>query len=460
MTEITASADPIARKTDNERLKEIAATVLAKARSHGADAADAIILEAESTSASCRMGAIEDIERSESRDLGLRVFVGQSVASVSSTSFDPSDLEKMAERAVAMARVAPPDPHGGLADPDALAVNPPDLDLFDGRHVSAIELNELARRAEDSALAVEGITNSLGAGAACGVSGVVLATSHGFVGSYCSSSFSVSCSVVAGTGTEMERDYDYSQAIHFDDLGAPEDIGRIAGKRTVRRLNPRKKPSQNVPVVYDRRVSGGMVSHLSSAVNGASIARGTSFLKEKMGERIFAPGISIMDEPHRVRGLRSKPFDAEGVGNTQLSLVENGTLKSWLLDSRTSRQLGLGNNGRASRGIGGPPSPSATNLYMTPGSTGFEDLLADIGEGLYITDLIGMGVNGINGDYSRGAAGFWIENGEIAYPVSEITVAGNLNDMFANLTAADDLEFRYGVNAPTLRIEGMTVAGT
>ena len=460
MTENTVSEDPAPQDADNERLKEIAATVLAKARSHGADAADAIILEAESTSASCRMGAVEDIERSESRDLGLRVFVGQSVASVSSTSFDPSDLDAMAERAVAMARVAPPDPYGGLADQETLAKSHPDLDLFDDHHVSAIELNELAKRAEDAALAVDGITNSLGAGAATGVSGIVLATSHGFLGSYRSSSFSVSCSVVAGSGTEMERDYDYSQALHFSDLDAPEDIGRIAAKRTVQRLNPRKKPSQNVPVVYDRRVSGGMVSHLSSAINGSSIARGTSFLKDKMGESIFASEVSIVDEPHRVRGLRSKPFDAEGVGNTPLRLVENGQLKSWLLDSRTSRQLELENNGRASRGIGGPPSPSATNLYMTAGSVSFENLLADIDEGLYITDLIGMGVNGINGDYSRGAAGFWIENGEIAYPVSEITVAGNLNDMFANLTAADDLEFRYGVNAPTLRIEGMTVAGT
>ncbi len=460
MTDNTVSDDHTSQNNDNERLKQIADSVLAKARAQGADAADAIILESESTSASCRMGSVEDIERSESRDLGLRVFVGQSVASVSSTSFDDAGLDAMAERAVAMARAAPPDPFGGLADPEALATDHKDLDLFDDHHVSATALNELAKRAEDSALAVDGITNSLGAGAACGVSGIVLATSHGFIGSYRSSSYSVSCSVVAGSGTEMERDYDYSQAIHFDDLGNPEDIGRSAAERTIRRLNPQKKPSQNVPVVYDRRVSGGMVSHLSGAINGASIARGTSFLKDRMGERIFAPDISIMDEPHRIRGLRSKPFDAEGVRNAPLTLVEDGTLKTWLLDSRTSRQLELENNGRASRGIGGPPSPSATNLYMKPGTLSFDELLADIKEGLYITDLIGMGVNGINGDYSRGAAGFWIENGALVYPVSEITVAGNLNDMFAHLTAASDLEFRYGVNAPTLRIEGMTVAGT
>ncbi|MCF8470924.1 MAG: TldD/PmbA family protein, partial [Parvibaculum sp.] len=297
-------------------------------------------------------------------------------------------------------------------------------------------------------------------GASWGRSGVALATSAGFAGSYAGTAWSFSCSVLAGDGTTMERDYDFSSARHGSDLASATHIGRMAGEKAVRRLHPRKVKSQSVPIVFDPRVSGGVIGHFANAISGAAIARGTSFLKSELEKPVFASGISIIDDPHMIRGLRSKPFDGEGVKNSRLQLIEDGRLTTWLLDTASARQLGLTTTGRAARGTGGPPSPSTTNLYMEAGCLSVRDLLAGIKQGLYITEMIGMGINGVTGDYSRGASGFWIENGEIAYPVSEITVAGNLKDMFLNLTPADDLEFRYGTNAPTLRIEGMTVAGT
>jgi PmbA protein len=258
----------------------------------------------------------------------------------------------------------------------------------------------------------------------------------------------------------MERDYDYSSARHGGDLGDPQAVGRSAAERTLKRLNPRKVKSQSVPVVYDPRVSNSIVGHFAGAINGISIARGTSFLKAKMGQRIFPEGTRIVDDPHLVRGIRSKPFDGEGVANRAMNLIEDGVLKTWLLDSASARQLGLTPTGHAARGTGGPPSPSTSNLYLVPGKETPEQLISDIAEGFYVTELIGMGVNGVTGDYSRGAAGFWIENGKIAYPVSEITIASNLNDMFMRLRPANDLIFKYGTNAPTLRIEGMTIAGS
>ncbi len=445
---------------DNSKLEEIAAAALDRAQAHGADAADAIIVESVATSATCRMGALEDIERSEGRDLGLRVFVGKRQASVSSSDFSPDHLDQLAERAVDMARVAPEDQYAGLAGIDDLAATFPDLDLYDGREIDADTLRAMAGESEAAALEVDGISNSLGASASTGMSGMVLATTKGFAGHYRSSSYGLSCSVVAGEGTAMERDYEFSRKLHFEDLMPAAEVGRTAADRTIRRLNPRKIASQSLPVVYDPRVSGGLLGHFVSAISGAAIARGTSFLKDSLDQKIFADGISIIDDPHRKRGLRSKPFDGEGVTNNRLELVSDGVLTQWLLDTGTARQLDLKTNGRAARGIGGPPSPSATNLHIAPGSRSRDELLGSIEQGIYVTDLIGMGVNGVTGDYSRGAAGFWIENGELAYPVSEITIAGNLKDMYASLTPASDLEFRYGINAPTILIEGMTVAGS
>jgi PmbA protein len=265
--------------------------------------------------------------------------------------------------------------------------------------------------------------------------------------------------VLAGGSDGMERDYDYSSAVYAADLRSPEDIGRSAGERTVKRLGARKMPTGKLPVVFDPRVSGGLLGHLAGAINGASIARGGSFLKDKMGQQVLPKGFTVIDDPHRQRGLRSKPCDGEGLANQRRAFIEDGVLTSWVLDLRSARQLGLESTGHASRGTGGPPSPSITNFYLEPGKLSRQELIADIKQGFYVVELIGMGVNGVTGDYSRGAAGYWIENGEITFPVNEMTVAGNLKDMFLNLIAADDLVFRTGVDAPTLRIEGMTLAG-
>jgi len=434
--------------------------LLAKAKRLGAEAADAVVFGSVSSSVSYRLGKLEEVERSESSDLGLRVFIGKRQAAVASTDFSERTLDQLAERAVAMARTTPEDPYCGLAPRELLAKTWPSLDLEDSNEPSSERLVELAKNCEGAAREVKGITNSEGASAGWGRGAVALATSEGFAGSYASTSVSVSVSVLAGEGTHMERDYDFSSARYVADLADPQAVGRSAAERTLKRLNPRKVSTQSVPVIYDPRVSNSIVGHLAGAINGISIARGTSFLKDKMGQRIFAAGIRIVDDPHIVRGVRSKPFDGEGVANRAMNLIEDGELKTWLLDSASARQLGLTTTGHAARGTGGPPSPSVSNLYLVPGTATPEDLIGDIKQGFYVNELIGMGVNGVTGDYSRGAAGFWIENGKLAYPVSEVTIAGNLNSMFAHVIPANDLVFKYGTNAPTLRIDGMTVAGS
>ena len=434
-------------------------TLLSAARRQGADAADALLIENVSSSVSYRLGRLEDIERSESADLGLRVFVGSRVAFVSSSDFSDEAVAALPGRALAMARLAPEDKFAGLAPPELLARAIPELDLEDATEPSAETLVNRARDAEQAGLAVTGVTNSEGGGASFSRSAIALATSTGFFGRYAGTSHSVGVAVLAGEGTGMERDYDQASARHAGDLKSAEEIGRSAGEKAVRRLNPRKVKSQTVPVVFDPREAGGLLGHLASAISGASVARGTSFLRERMGTAVFAPHVTIIDDPHRRRGLRSKPFDGEGVANARRPLVDQGVLSSWLLDCASARQLGLTTTGHAARGTGGPPMPAATNLYMEAGALSPDELIGDIKQGFYVTELMGMGVNGITGDYSRGAAGFWIENGKIAYPVSEVTIAGNLKDMFRQLTPASDLEFRYGTNAPTCRIEGMTIAG-
>jgi PmbA protein len=358
-----------------------------------------------------------------------------------------------------MARAAPEDPFAGLADQAQLAGDIPDLDLLDPDLPSVALLEERARRAESAALAVAGVTKSGGASASAGIGGMVLVTSQGFRGAYLHSGQSVAMTAIAGEGTAMERDYDYSSVLHGADLDAPEKVGRTAGERTVERLNPRKVETKRVPVVFDRRVAGSLVGHLAGAINGSAVARKTSFLKDKLGERLFGSGIDIIDDPLRRRGLRSRPFDAEGVASRPLAVVEDGVLASWLLDSATARELGFATNGHAQRGVSSTPAPGPSNLHLSAGADTPEALMADIAEGFYVTDLIGMGVNQVTGDYSRGASGFWIENGRRSYPVSEVTIAGNLVEMFRALLPANDLEFRFGTNAPTLRVEGLTVAG-
>ncbi|EDP61296.1 Peptidase U62, modulator of DNA gyrase [alpha proteobacterium BAL199] len=447
--------------TDNAAIDPLSLLddLLSRARRAGADSADALFARGVAQSASQRLGKPEAVERSEGRDIELRVFVGRQQAVVSSTDFGSDALDELVVRALAMAKAAPEDKYAGIADPDAIARQWPSIEMYDPTEPSAEALVERARAAEEAARSVAGVTNSEGAEASYGSTEVALAASNGFAGGYRRSSFSIAASVVAGTGQKMERDYDYTAAVFDADLEDAATIGRRAGERAVRRLNPRRPKTATLPVVYDPRAGRSVLGHLASAINGVSIARGTSFLKNAMGEALFAPGIRILDDPHRPRGQRSKPFDGEGLPTTPRAMVDGGCLASWFLDLSTGRQLGLSSTGHAGRGSGSPPSPGATNLYLEPGTVSRDALIADIERGFYVTELMGSTVNLVTGDYSRGASGFWIENGEITFPVSEMTIAGHLRDIFRTLTPADDLVFKYGMDVPTIRVEGLMVAG-
>jgi PmbA protein len=412
-----------------------------------------------SLSVARRLGKIEQLERAEGFDLGLRVFVGKRQAIVSTTDADPRGFAQLAERAVAMARVVPEDPFGGLAERPDRPRDAAALDLLDAAEPTAEALLARAAEAEEAALAVKGITNSEGADAGFGRVEIALVASNGFAGAYARSSHSLSVTAVAGQGTGMERDYEWSSAVHLSDLDDPAAMGRRAAEKTVARLNPVRPRTARLPVVFDPRVSASMLGHLVGAINGAAVARGTSFLRDRLGQQVLAKGLTVRDDPTRRRGLRSRPFDGEGMAGEPRAIVEDGVLTTWILDWRSARQLGLASTGHASRGTGGPPGPAPTNLWLEPGSLTPQALMADIAEGLYVTDLIGMGVNGVTGDYSRGVAGFMIRNGALAEAVSEITIAGNLKEMFLNMAAANDLTFKRGSDAPTLRIEGLTLAG-
>ena len=438
---------------------ELLADLIEAAKGAGADAADTVLVENTSLSLAQRLGEPESLERAESTDVGLRVFIGHRQAIVSTSDLRPPALEQIVTQSLAMAKNVPEDPYCGIAEPKLLMMSPPDLDLCDPVDVTPETLKDWARRAEDAARAVPGVTNSEGAEASWSRTRIALMTSNGFAQTYERGRVGLAASVIAGEGTGMERDYEFSSAVYAEDLLNPEDIGRAAGEKAVKRLNPRKMPTAQVPVIYDPRAGKSLIGHLASAINGQGIARGTSFLKDSLNQRLFPEAIQIIDDPHRRRGLGSRPFDGEGVAAERLTLIDQGVLTTWLLDLRSAQQLSLKTNGRAARGVSSPPSPSTTNLYLEAGTQTPAALMADISSGFYVTELIGMGVNTITGDYSRGASGFWIENGVLAYPVSEVTIASNLKDMFASLVAANDLEFRYGTDAPTLRIEGMTVAG-
>jgi PmbA protein len=444
---------------DQTALLTLAQRLVEAARRAGADAADAIAVRGVSQGVEVRDGRVEESERSEGDDVGLRVLVGRRQAVVSTNDISGDGVAKLAERAVAMARVAPDDRYVGLADPSLLAHDFPDLDMLDPVTPSVAELERRAVEAEAAGLAVKGVTKSGGASASAGIGGMVLVTSTGFNGAYLRSSHGISMTAIVGDGTAMERDYDYTSAQHASDLASPESVGRKAGQRAVARANPRKVETCKVPVVYDPRVSNSLVGHLIGAANGASVARKTSFLKDRLGQQLFSKNIRIIDDPLRLRGLRSQPFDAEGVAVRKFAVIDEGVLTSWLLDSATARELGMVTTGHAQRGVSSSPSPGSYNLHLEAGEPTPAELISDIKQGFYVTDLIGSGVNGVTGDYSRGASGFWIENGEISYAVSEVTIAGHLIEMFKSLTPANDLEFRYGVNAPTLRIEGLTIGG-
>jgi PmbA protein len=406
-----------------------------------------------------RLGALERLEREESQDIGLRVLLGKKQAFVSSTDASSEALDELVTRALAMARSVPEDAYCGLAEPEQLARDIPEIEVYDPSEPATEVLIERAKLCEEAARAVTGVTNSEGAEAGWSSSRIALAASNGFSGGYAISRHSMGVSVLAGEGLKMERDYEFSSRTHGADLEDPAEIGRRAGERAVKRLGSRKAATGRFPVIYDPRVSAGLLGHLAGAISGPAVARGTSFLKDKMGEAIFADSIVIVDDPHRPRGLRSKPFDGEGIANSRRNVIEHGCLTTWIMSLSSARQLGLESTGHAARGTSGPPGPSVSNLYMEPGTASAAELMADIAQGFYVNEMMGMGVNTVTGDYSRGASGFWIENGELTHPVSEVTVAGNLKDMFLALTPADDLKFRYGTDAPTLRIDAMTVAG-
>ena len=450
---------PTSSLLDLTVLTDRAERLVKAARAAGADAADAVAVRSMSLAIEVRDGKVEESERAEGDDLGLRVLVGSRQAVVSTNDAAENGSEALAARAVAMARAAPEDEFAGLADPGLLAHDFPDLDLVDPEPPTVQGLEAQARAAEQAGLAVKGVSKSGGASASGGIGGMVLVTSHGFRGAYLGSSHGLSMTAIAGEGTGMERDYDYSSVLHAADLERPEKIGRSAGERAVARLNPRKVSTRKVPVIFDPRVAGTLVSHLANAANGASVARRTSFLRDKMGAKLFANGTRIVDDPLRKRGLRSRPFDGEGVACKKLALVDDGVLSSWLLDSSTARELGLVTTGHAHRSASSMPSPGPSNLHLEPGRLSPDELIAGINDGFYVTDLIGVGVSMVTGDYSRGASGFWIENGNRTYPVSEVTIAGHLFEIFSTLTPANDLQFRYSTNAPTVRIEGLTVAG-
>lgn len=440
--------------------RDRAADIVQRAIAAGADAADAVFAADASLEVSVRLGQLEDVGRSESEELGLRVFVGQRSASVSTSDLSNEATGALVERAVAMAREAPEDRWSGLAPKERLMRGaPPLLDLDDGAEVSPSELRDVASTAEEAARAVPGVSNSEGGGAGSSRSVWALATSHGFAGAYAATGHSVSASVLAGSaGAGMVRDYAHHSARRRQHLESPEIVGQRAGERAVARVDPGRLESGAMPVVYDPRVGASLLGHLAGAISGQAITRRTSFLLEALGTRVFSPGITIRDDPHRPHGLRSRPFDGEGLPVSPRAIIEDGMLEAWLLDSASARQLGLEPTGHAARGVGGSPGVSTSNLYLEAGGVPVSTLIADIASGVYITELIGQGVNGVTGDYSRGAAGFRIEGGEIAGPVAEFTIAGNLRDMFLNLVPANDLEFRFGTNVPTCRIEGMTVA--
>ncbi|KQR87516.1 TldD/PmbA family protein [Sphingomonas sp. Leaf343] len=443
-----------------DQARDRAADIVARARSAGADAADAVFAADAALEVSVRLGKLEDVGRSESAELGLRVFVGRRSASVSTSDLTPDSMQTLVERAVAMAREAPEDEWAGLAPAERLLHGaPPLLDLADHDDPAPERLRDLALAAEEAARAVAGVTNSEGGGASGSRSVWALATSTGFAGSYAATGYGLSASVLAGDAAAgMQRDYAHHGARHLRHLDAPDAIGRAAGERAVARLNPGRLASGAMPVVFDPRVGSSLLGHLIGAIGGSSITRRTSFLLDALGTRILPHGLSVRDDPHRPHGLRSRPFDGEGLPVSPTAIVEDGVLETWLLDSASARQLGLEPTGHASRGIGGGPGVTTSNTYLDGGKLPVETLIGDIADGVYVTELIGQGVNGVTGDYSRGAAGFRIVGGEIAGPVAEFTIAGNLKDMYANLTAANDLKFRYGTNVPTVRVDGMTVA--
>jgi PmbA protein len=441
---------------DAALLEEMVATALAA----GADAAEAVSAERQALSVSVRLGALEEVEREEARDLGVRVFIGQRQASVSGSNLAPDARKRLVERAVAMARLAPEDRFAGLAPKDRLARGPfPELELFDSAEPSAEALEEIGRTAEDVMRQVEGVTNSEGGAGTWSASRYRMVTSTGFSGGYDVSSFSLYASAIAGDGETMERAGEGRSTRWRGDLPSPQEIGREAGQRAVERLGARKIPSTVAPVIFERKIAASLLGPLINAIAGPAIARGVSFLKDRLGQPVFSPAMTITDEPHRVRGLGSAPYDDEGVANRERAIVDKGVLTTWLLNTASARQLGLETTGHAARGLAGPPGVGVSNLTVQPGARDLAGLMADAGKGLLITAMFGPSLNANTGDWSAGVSGFWFENGEVAYPVNEITVAGNLVEIYGRITPGADLELRNASNAPSLLVDSLAIAG-
>lgn len=441
-----------------EAARRIAESLIERGIVAGATAADALYAGDRSSGVQVRLGEIDSVSRSEGEQIGLRLFVGQRSATVASSDLSDEALGVLVERCLAMAREAPEDPFAGLAPSELLQDGEvPFLDGDDRQEPDPAQLRTRALEAEKASLAVQGVTNSSGAGASASASTIALATSGGFSGAYRTTGHGCSAAVIAGEGATMQRDHSWHSAHHLSDLESAADIGRRAGVRAVARLNPTRPKPGKYPVLFDPRVSSTLIGHFAGAIGGSSIARKTSFLQDKLGERIFAEGVWIVDDPLRLRGLRSRPFDGEGVRVSRQELVAGGVLKTWIAESASARQLGIAPTGHAARGVGGSPGASPSNLYLEPGKRSRAELLAAFPEAVLIIELIGQGVNPVTGDYSRGAVGFMVRGGEIAEPVAEITIASNLIDMFATLEPGSDLEFRRGVDAPTLLVPEMTV---
>ena len=444
-------------------LSDLTQHMLDAAKAAGADQADAVASQGASISIDVRNGSLEHAERSEGVDIGLRVFVGQRSAIVSGSDVRPATIATMAERAVAMAKEAPEDPYSRLAHGAELSLEHVQLDLEmadASPEPTAAALEEDARRAEATAMAVQGVTQMDAAGAGYSSSNVFLATSNGFSGGVAYTGRSTSAVAIAGTGTGMERDYDTDTRIFQSDLRSPEEIGTQAGQRAVERLHPQKPKTGSYPIIFDERISSSLIGHLLAATNGAMIARGSSWAKDLLGEQILPAGLSLIEDPHRARVNGSRAFDGEGLATSKRTIVDNGVLTGWTLDLASAQKLGLQSTGNATRGVSSAPSPSSWNVELTQGQKTKQDLIRDMGRGLLITSMIGSTINPNTGDYSRGASGFWIENGEIAYPVSELTVAGNLRDMLRRIIPANDARTHLSRVVPSLLIEGMTLAGS
>lgn len=442
-----------------EQARKTAQSLVEQALGSGADAADAVYVGSESQSVQVRLGELEHVDRSEGEELGLRVFVGQRSASVASSDFSTEALRELVTRVLAMAREAPEDAFAGLAPADLLERGTlPDIEAEDREQDDPQSLHRRALEAERASLAVAGVTNSTGASAGSSAGTMALATSTGFSAAYRSTGHSVSAGVIAGEGATMQRDSAWHGARHLEDLDAAEGIGRLAGERAVARLNPARPKPGRYPILFDPRVAGSLLTHFAASITGGAVARKSSFLQNKLGERVFADNVTIVDDPLRVRGLRSRPFDGEGVRVARQDLVSGGILRTWTAESASARQLGIQPTGHAVRGASGAPGAGPTNMFVEAGSRSREELLAAFPEAILVTELIGQGINYVTGDYSRGAAGFMVRDGAIAEPVAEITIASNLLEMFAVLEPGSDLEFRRGIDAPTLLIPEMTVA--